>query len=118
MWPLCPLSKAVRGRRGPETVTVARINPTRRPVLKQAGTLGLTQSGEGEDKETQCQGMAVISWLQACDVSTQPQLKDLMQKQFESERRSARRRRRRRAYILSGGVSACQGSTSEHRLAD
>lgn len=84
VWPLCPLSKAVRGGCGPETVTVAQINPTGRPVIKQAGTLGLTQSREGEDKETQCQGKAVISWLQACDVSTQPQLLDLMQKQLES----------------------------------
>lgn len=84
VWPLCPLPKAVRGGCGPGTVTVAQINPTRRPVIKQAGTLGLTQSGEGEDKETQCRGMAVISWLQACDVSTQSQLKDLMQKQLES----------------------------------
>lgn len=84
VWPLCPLSKAMRGGCGPETVTVAQINPTRRPVIKQASTLGLSQSREGEDKETQCQGMAVISWLQACHVSTQPRLRDLMQKQFES----------------------------------
>lgn len=74
----------MRGDCGPDAVTVAQINPTRRPVIKQAGTLGLTESREGEDKETQCQGMAVISWLQACHVSTQPQLRDLMQKQFES----------------------------------
>lgn len=51
--------------------------------MKQTGKLGLTQSGEGEDKETQCQGMAVISWPQACDVSTQPPLKDLMRKHFD-----------------------------------
>lgn len=74
VWPLCPLSKSVRGGCGPETVTAAPINPPGRPVIKQAVVPELAHSGEGEDSETERRrrGRAAISWLRAAGCGLQP----------------------------------------------